>query len=504
MKSNFNGTSNPKDVTYQINSIRIKYLLFAILILSGFTHLWNAVGFPDLFFDEGVYMRRAMHVLAGLGPQEAFFHDHPFFGQIFLASMLYVIGFPASLHPSTSPDSISTLYLVPRIIMGLLAVADTFLIYKIAENRYGTKVALISSMLFAVMPMTWMVRRILLDSILLPFLLASILLTMKSKTCSRKSAIVLVSGICMGLAVFTKIPVFAMIPLVAGLVYFGNQKNAKMVVLWIIPVILIPFIWPLQSIESGQFNLWVDDVLSQTQRHSSGLPYISKLFFEMDPVLFVLGMAGMAFCIYRKDYVILMWFVPFVIFLLAIGFNQYFYWIPVLPVFCISASVLIVRVLGMIKKEKTNKVTPYAIIVGLGVFGLASTVLLITTNMSSSEFQAASFVLQHVKDRDNQTTILASPTYSWLFDSVFHKQNVFIDYSLALWQPIPTKKVVLVVDQHYLIDINRGSKLKQLYNDSKTIATFDGNVKNYDTSLYPYTNLRVNYEGHRIEIKETS
>ena len=59
--------------------------------------------------------------------------------------------------------------------MGILAIVDTFLVYKIAEFRYNRNVALIAAVLFAVMPLTWLIRRILLDSILLPFLLSSIL-----------------------------------------------------------------------------------------------------------------------------------------------------------------------------------------------------------------------------------------------------------------------------------------------------------------------------------------
>jgi len=141
------------------------------LVVSAFSHLWNVAGFPDIFFDEGVYMRRAMHVLDGQSPQEGAFYDHPLFGQTFLAGVLGSIGYPHSLSPSADANSISMLYVVPRIIMGLLAVADTFLIYKIAGKRYGQNVAFVSAALFAVMPMSWIFRRILLDSILLPFLL---------------------------------------------------------------------------------------------------------------------------------------------------------------------------------------------------------------------------------------------------------------------------------------------------------------------------------------------
>ena len=74
-------------------------LLIATLALSAFTHLWNPTGFPDVFYDEGIYMRRAMHVLEGLGPQERTFYDHPYFGQLFLASVFWLSGYPDSVNP---------------------------------------------------------------------------------------------------------------------------------------------------------------------------------------------------------------------------------------------------------------------------------------------------------------------------------------------------------------------------------------------------------------------
>lgn len=474
-------------------------MLLIILSITAFTHLYNAVGFPDIFFDEGVYMRRAMHVLSGQGPQESYFYDHPYFGQIFLASILGTTGFPNSAHPSTSPESVSALYLEPRIIMGILAIVDTFLIYKIAENRYGVKIGLVSSMLFAVMPFTWIVRRILLDSILLPFLLLSIYLAICSKGGKRQRFTILLSGVCLGLAIFTKIPVFVMMPLIAGLVYFYNGKKLKHVMLWLIPVLLIPMLWPLQSMDAGQFDLWIKGISYQTERFSYGLPYISYLFLLMDPALFILGIVGSTYCIYKRDYFILMWLVPFLIFLLAIGYNQYFYWIPVLPVFCISAGIFIVRILEKVKR-KDLKNLPITAVLCIAAFGLISTTLVISTNMSWSEFQATSYVLQHVKNNDNKTTILASPVYSWILSDIFHQKNVLLDYSVVLYQPVTTPNVLLVSDQHYRIDMNRGHHLSQ-YNSSKTIASFAVNNP-YDMRYYPYTSLKVNWEGGNIEIKE--
>jgi hypothetical protein len=251
------------------------------LILSAYTHLWNPVGFPAIWLVEEQYMQRAMQVLEGEGLHEprsvfAHFYDHPFFGQLFLAGMLAATDYPPvhSSDVSISVNSIEALYIVPRLFMGLLAVIDTFLVYRIAGYRYNNTVAFIAAVLFAVMPMTWVLRKILLESILLPFLLLSILFALYKKDnnihfesnavnrnnwrskIQNQSIIlpVLLSGIFLGLSIFTKVPAFAMIPLIGYLICIStntNQSNIKKnnshrhinikkLGIWFIPVILIP------------------------------------------------------------------------------------------------------------------------------------------------------------------------------------------------------------------------------------------------------------------------
>jgi hypothetical protein len=79
------------------------FILALILALSAFTHLWNPTGFPyGPSNDESIYIRRAMHVLEGQGPQESFLYDHPYFAQLFLAGVLGIVGYPDSLHPSAN------------------------------------------------------------------------------------------------------------------------------------------------------------------------------------------------------------------------------------------------------------------------------------------------------------------------------------------------------------------------------------------------------------------
>ena len=234
-------------VDKQIKKFTLKsvLLIFIPLVLSAFTHIWNPIGFPAIHVDEGHYMRRAMQVIEGQGPQESnntyfYPYDHPYFGQLFLGGVLKLIGYPDILSPKAGDvHSIEMLYLVPRVIMGLLAVVDTFLIYKIAEYRYNRNIAFVAAILFAVMPLSLLTRGIFLDSILLPFLLSSILFAIYSKETktieftrrNTKNLFVLLSGIFLGLAIFTKLPAFLMIPVVAYLVYTNSNNNYYIIII---------------------------------------------------------------------------------------------------------------------------------------------------------------------------------------------------------------------------------------------------------------------------------
>lgn len=471
-----------------------KYVILVIVLsLSAFAHLWNAVGFPDLFYDEGVYMRRAMHVISGLGLQERYFYDHPYFGQLFLAGILSAVGYPNSLHPTLDSNSIGTLYLVPRILMGLLAIADTFLIFKISEKRYSTKTAIAASLLFAVMPMTWITRRILLDSILLPFLLLSILLAIYSKDSKHKSTLVLLSGICMGLVLFTKIDMVIMLPLLIFLIY--KSVGLRKVGLWFIPVILIPLIWPIESIMRGEFNLWLDGIMWQTGRSNGGLPYLLGGFFIFDPALFLLGFAGVAYSVIKREILPILWCAPFLILFSFINYVQYFYWMPVIPILCIAGGSMIME----IKKPLRSTPISYVALTAIAVFGIVSTTLLITANISS-QVEATAFVAKYVNENKN-TTVISSPVYSWMLYYVFHDKNVFADYRDLIYCPIPTKNIILVADPPFQSNIGAGRELSMVYRNTTTIKEFSSNLFNYDSEQYPFTNLRVNYDGDKIDIR---
>jgi hypothetical protein len=522
------------------------------------------------------------------------------------------------------------LYLVPRVLMGILAVIDTFLVYKISERRYNRNVAVIVSVLFAVMPMTWLLRRILLDSILLPFLLSSILFAVYYNSNNRKNSkairnnkeilTILLSGIFLGIAIFTKIPAFTMIPLVAFLlVYNGNnnrnsdntknvnknksnitekENKSKALVLWLIPVILIPLIRPIYSLAIGQFNLWIDGVILQTQRQDKALLDSVNALFQIDPILLIIGTAGIIFSTaIKRDFIFLLWVVPFVVFFASIALVQYFYWILVLPAFCIAAARLIEyisskithttatvivnsRMIGrrggeddrdnsgrrrnnnnvIISKSRTNNssqrlllsVLPFTIVSGIGIFGLISTALLVTTNVNNSYFNIYSFIVQHLPDRkedNNSIPVINSATkatstdvdgannankvtvvgrhyiraFYWIPKYIFHKDFDFIDPHFN--NTVKTQNILFVLDNPMSTSINRHNELKDVdpgylwqylednygtisyrnrikifYDITNEIARYGVNTVHQDFR-YAYTSMTVTPGINQIEIR---
>jgi hypothetical protein len=528
-------------------------LLVIPLAVSAFTHSWNPLGFPSFWYVEEIYLQRAMYVLHGLGivdPLTTYGHpyDHPYFGQLLLAGLLAIINYPDSLDFSSFTTSshniddsthnlvhsINLLHLVPRLLIGMLAVLDTFLIYKIAEYSYNNKtIAFIASILFAVMPITWLTRKILLENLVLPLLLSSILFAVcfrKNSTSkafqnnpnTKCSILVLISGIFLGLAIFTKLPTLAMIPLVGFLAFNNNDKNFKHITLWIIPVVLIPLIWPLDALLKGEINVWLQDILWQTQRQGESLLDSLTEFFRIDPVLITLGIVGLVYAEIKRDFLVLFWVVPFIIFLFLLGFVSFFYLILLIPSFTFGGARFIVDLSNRISNRKKRQIVNAAIILPIVVFGLLSTTLLVTSNITSSYLEVYAFVVQSIlRDSGEQvneinneknleyngnatTTLIGNSwtrAYYWIPKYVFDKEVeiILLPFSASLSSQPPTihtDKILLKLDNHILHslhnNVNQDNEylkwIRMVNSSTYDVAVFTEKspiLKEYDR--YPYS-----------------
>ena len=394
-----------------------KYILLAVpLLLSGLVHLWNTTGFPTPTTDEGTYLGRAMNVLEGFGAQDPYYgYDHPYFGQLFMAAVFSIIGYPDSFNISNyaSAQTFETLFLVPRALMGILAVFDTFLLYKISERRYNTTVGFIAAMLFAIMPITWLTRWIHLDSIQLPFILLSILFAMKGKvTIPRNNnkpgsknncdfLTVLISGIFLGLAIFTKIPAFTMVLPVGYLILSNNKIESNILKnfsIWLAPVILIPLIWSIYAISVGQFDNWLFGIYEQANREKLPLSLSIIAFFQIDPILLSLGTASIIFAAIRKDFFIILFIVPYVVFLYFVGFVTIFHLVPLIVGFSIASGTFLTEISKKIAPNiKLGQVLPYVIIAAISIIGIISTSTFLIKDHTSHYFEAAAYVSEYMQ-----------------------------------------------------------------------------------------------------------
>ena len=471
-------------------------LLSLPLILSAFTHLWNPIGFPFPNVDEGIYLGRAVNFMDTLNPKDPYIgYDHPYFGPIFLAGYLYATGYQGFLNFDNSINYEMSL-LSPRILMGLLAILDTFLLFKIVEYRYTTKTAFIASMLFAVTPITWLTRWVLLDSIQLPFILLSILfsilpLSTENVYSSRKNIlIVTLSGVFLGLSVFTKAPSFTLIPLIGYSVFKQNKNSFKILMIWLVPVLFIPSIWVIHAISMGEFGEWLGAIYNQTHRESRSLYIAINDFFTIDALLLSIGIPSLAYALIKRDLFIILSIAPLLIFMYFIGYVVVFHLIFFAVIICVSIGILFSDILSFVGRK--SQVLHYGTAAGFAaimILGLVDTTQQISTDLNSQYFKAAGFIDNYLEtDQRNKddlsvnytgrTSVISHPFFFWVDKYKFHDKGYYY-WSVPKFE---NQQVISIIDglfREVLEQKNNidGKKFRNLFSSFNTteLVSFSNN-----------------------------
>ena len=87
---------------------------------------------------------------------------------------------------------------------------------------------------------------------------------------------------------------------------------------------MIPLVWPIDAILNGELDLWLRDIIWQTQRQGASLLGSLTSFFQIDPVLVILGISSLVYAGIKRDFLILLWAAPFLFFLFLVGFVSFF------------------------------------------------------------------------------------------------------------------------------------------------------------------------------------
>jgi hypothetical protein len=278
--------------------------------------------------------------------------------------------------------------------------------------------------------------------------------------------------------------------------------------------------WPAHAISAGHMEFWLDDVIWQaTERPESSLDNSLRDLLRIDPVLIVLGSVSLIYAALRKDSFILLWTIPFIIFFYFVGRVTYNYWVPLLPVFCIAGSLFIIEICRKITggtRKLIGRVLPFVVISSIAIFGLIINVMLITADLTSAQIQAAAYVqyqLNNEKAMGNKNilttsnvTVISGPNYSWIFKYVFKEDNILDNFRDR--SPIDTDKFIMMTDLPYKTFLrrdnsDRSERLEALFDNTVSIAKFEGNASEYDFDKYPYFSIRQGRSGSEVDIRSS-
>jgi hypothetical protein len=237
-----------------------------------------------------------------------------------------------------------------------------------------------------------------------------------------------------------------------------------------------------------------------------GITKAMNMMFLMDPVLIVLSAIGIIYVGIKRDLFILLWVIPFVVFAFLTDWILYSHFILLLPVFCIAAALFIINLSKRIMKgrrERYETVLAFSIVLGIGIFGLISAIIIITTYVSFAQLGPVVYAAAILEDnglssRDNDDiTTISAPEYSWIFKYAFDNINSVQTRDSST---IKTEKILLMVDRPYLSIVSTGPKvevedekqierLQNIYNNSNSRVALM-NSENTPTDQYPFTNIQ--------------
>lgn len=215
-------------------------LLVGVWVLgTGIRH------YPAFADDEGTYVAQAWAMLAhGSLSHYTYWYDHPPLGWLQLAFGSWLFG--PLLSAGTAVAQARSLMLVP----GLVSVA---LVYVLAR-RLGLRRAAAAgaTVLFTCNPLSVaLLRQVYLDSVALPWLLASLVLALSP---SRRLWAFAGSGLCFAIAVLTKETMLIFLPavLLALIQTFDRRTRAFCLTAFVMALLLVGIGYPLYALLKGE------------------------------------------------------------------------------------------------------------------------------------------------------------------------------------------------------------------------------------------------------------
>ena len=148
-----------------------------------------------------------------------------------------------------------------------------------------------------------------------------------------------------------------------------KSLDIKALGVWFLPVVLIPMIWPIYAISTGHLGDWLDGVVWQANRADRPFaPEMKTVFMMMDPVVLLLGSAGLIYSVIKKDYFILLWAFPYLILIYLLNWVYFFHIIPVIAVFCMGGTIFLLDMIQKLRNKSLIRISSLTIFGAIIIF----------------------------------------------------------------------------------------------------------------------------------------
>ena len=410
--------------------------------------------------------------------------------------------------------------LTGRLVAVTFSLLSFFVVYKIAKEMYGEKTALLSGVLFAVMPgIVWLASMALIETMLIFVFCVSMLFFFRWLTNSRERDLILsIAALVIGVLVKYQILVVAPIIMVVSVFAFGKggflKIHAERFVyskrLWIgvlLAVLVAVLLFELYA--SGLLNVWLYVLqvgnTGQTwysNRFSTPIFYLLEMvwpYSDKHPIsllLYGLGLAGLALFAYRRkpqDKFLLVWFIIIYVVFTIIPNRQWRYVTPLFPVLAISASALVASIIG--KVQKTWQSTKSSLTkIRLAKFAAALLIFFVVAGIFYSSIDAYTWAGQNQPQvsvqeaatyavsttQSNQSILVLCPHNLFSKDMVWFYLNSKSASQTAVYQ-YPELAVDAYTPQFNITELvnfcqTNGTKIVMLYEYGGTIAYYNSDL----------------------------
>ncbi len=344
------GSDYPLNLRSWLKTIFNKWrlMLLVFVVIYAFLLLFN-LGYMSIQWDEIPHLYGGL--LLARGQAQGYIATYGYYPPLY---DLLTTGFFQVFGVSAASGRLAA------VMFSLLSV---WLVFEFANRTYGSKIALVASVLLGVMPGFFWISRIALLETALIFFFSLALFFFFSWLRLSQNKMLLLCGLTLGVGFLAKYQI-----LVAGLVMIAailvlsrkklRLKFSKFMLLPLIAVlVVVPWVLVLYQINGldkfGELLYVIQEGGQDRAVYSARFPmpifYLIEMTWPFNDIpvhpislpLYIIGLCGLALWAYRRrteDKFFLIWFITVYVFFTLIPNKQWRYVTPLFPVLAISAA----------------------------------------------------------------------------------------------------------------------------------------------------------------------